>query len=280
MDISVMQYTDFRDFLKDFFEEKKKSNYGYSLRFVAGKLGCNPGFFLRILKGERTLSAEYQLKLHKLLNLGKKERRYFDLLVLYNQAKKPLEKETHFEELKKFTRSKIYKVSQRQYALYGEWYNVALRELINVVPIFDTSDATCKKLAAYFNPSVKVSDIRKSLETLIATGMIEKRASGRYYLRNKLITTGLDIPVFSVMKILGQFFDLGKAALQRFAKKERVLSTVSVSLSKDGYEQIKLKSEEYRKEILAIAKNDTGKLERVYHMNLQLFPLTKRIGFE
>lgn len=280
MKTSVLEYTDFRLFLKDFIEEKKKSSYGFSLRFLASKMDCNPGFLHRVLKGERKLSAEYQLKLHKVLKLSKKEKSFFDLLVNFNQAKKPLEKEYYFNELKKYKSSKIYIVSRKQYALYGEWYNVAIRELINVIPVYDTSDSTCKRIASYMSPDVKTSEIKKSLEILIDTGIIEKRVSGRYYLKEKLITTGMEIPVFTVQNILSQFFDLGKAAIERFTRKERVVSTVSLSLSDEGYEQIKLKTEEYRKELLKIAKNDMGKLNRVYHMNLQLFPLTNKIGVE
>lgn len=280
MSLSILEYTDFREYLNDFLSEKKKSDYGFSLRYVAGKLGCNPGFLHRIFKGERKLSPEYQLKLHQVLKLEKKEKKYFDLLVNYNQAKKDLEKEFYFNELKKFKNSKIFTVSQKQYALYGKWYNIAIRELINIIPIYDTSDNTCKRIASYLEPSIKVSEIKKSLEILIETGIIEKKMSGRYSLKNKLITTGMEIPIFTVRNILEQFFTLGKEAIERFIRKERVVSTVSLSLSDDGYEQIKLKSEEYRKEILKIAENDMGKLNRVYHMNLQLFPLTKRIGVE
>lgn len=280
MKLSILDYTDFRVFLKDYIEEKKKTSYGFSLRFLATKMECNAGFLHRVLKGERKLSPEYQLKLHKVLKLSKKEKSFFDLLVNFNQAKKPLEKEYYFNELKKYKKSKIYTVSQKQYALYGEWYNVAIRELINIVPVYDTSETTCKRIANYMSPEVKTSDIKKSLDILIETGIIEKRVSGRYYLKEKLITTGMEIPVFTVQKILSQFFDLGKAAIERFARKERVVSTVSLSLSNEGYEQIKLKTEEYRKELLKIAENDMGKLNRVYHMNLQLFPLTNKIGVE
>ncbi len=280
MKLSILEYTDFRLYLKDFIEEKKKTHYGFSLRFLASKMDCNPGFLHRVLKGERKLSPEYQLKLHKVLKLGKKEKTFFDLLVNFNQAKKPLEKEHYFNELKKYKKSKIYTVSQKQHALYGEWYNIAIRELINIIPVYDTNDATCKRIANYLSPEVKLSEIKKSLNILIETGIIEKRVSGRYFLKEKLISTGMEIPVFTVQKILSQFFDLGKAAIERFARKERVVSTVSLSLSDEGYDQIKLKTEEYRKELLKIAENDMGKLNRVYHMNLQLFPLTNKIGVE
>jgi uncharacterized protein (TIGR02147 family) len=124
-------------------------------------------------------------------------------------------------------------------------------------------------------PAVKSADIRNSISKLLELGIVVKDSTGRFRLSDKLISTGLDIPAVIVQKILRQFFELGLESLDRFKKQERVCSTVTVSVSRNGYEQIKTRLEQYRKELLEIAHADQDKLDRVYHVNIQLFPVTK-----
>jgi uncharacterized protein (TIGR02147 family) len=50
---------------------------------------------------------------------------------------------------------------------------------------------------------------------------------------------------------------------------------VTVSVSRDAYEKISHRLEQCRKEILEIAHGSDGPLEQVYHMNMQLFPVSK-----
>ena len=84
----------------------------------------------------------------------------------------------------------------------------------------------------------------------------------------------MDIPRTVVERLLRQFFELGRESLDRFAKEERVCSTVTVSTSREGYERMNERLAQCRKEILEIAGEKTSRLDRVYHMNLQMFPVT------
>jgi len=273
--MTVLDYTDYRQFLKDFIEEKKQENASFSFRFVAHRLGCNPGFFNRVIKGERNLTPEYLLKLHRVLKLKIKEKQYFDLLVGYNQAKKQLEREHYHDMLTAFKDSKIYKVSKNQYSLYEQWYNMAIRELLNIIPCYDLSEETVKRLNKYLTPQVKSADLQKSLRHLFDLGIIIKGPSGRLMLSEKIITTGTQIPTVIVQKYLQQFISLGSEALDRFLKEQRVVSSVTFSVSESGYEKIKARLEECRRDIMEIARRDTDALDRVYNMNMQLFPLSK-----
>ncbi len=273
METSVYDYSDFREYIRAFVAEKQRSNSSYSFRFLASKLECNPGFFNRVLKGERNLTSEYQLKIVKLFGLQKRERNYFELLVGYNQAKKELEKDHLYTQLKQFTNAAICRISEEQYGLYDEWYNVVLRDMLNVYPIYEITDETCDQLGKHLQPSVQGSTIKKGIGKLLELGLIEQDKTGRLQLTDQLISTGTQIPPEIVRRILRQFFQLGTSALTRFAPEDRVCSAVSVSVSSEGYDQIKAKLEQTRKEILEIAKADSN-VDSVYHMNIQLFPVS------
>jgi uncharacterized protein (TIGR02147 family) len=273
--MTVFDYLDYRAFLREAILEKKKLKSSFSFRYVAHRLGCNPGFFNRVIKGTRNLSPEYVIKLAGILKLQKKETRYFELLVSYNQAVKPLEKEHFYEQLKMYNNSRISRISKKQYPLYQNWHTLVLREMLHAVPCYDNSPATCQRLSRYFNPPVPPGQIQKSLQTLLDVGLICKKGpAGRFRLNERLTTTGPDIPVEVVNRILQQFFQLGKESLDRFPKKERVCASVTVSVSDSGYEAIQSRLEQCRKEILDIVDKDYQKLSKIYHMNMQLFPVS------
>jgi len=131
------------------------------------------------------------------------------------------------------------------------------------------------------SPGVKPAELQKSLTLLKALHIIEPKGRfGRLRLNNRLITTGTDIPQVVVQRILRQFFNLGTESLDRYEKKDRVCATLTVSVSEKGYDRIKEKLAQTRKEILDIVDQDAETLERVYHMNMQLFPVTGKLTGE
>lgn len=275
MVISVFDYDNYRTFIQEYVEAKRAEKSSFSFRYVAQKLDCNPGFFNRIVRGERNLSGEYLLGIIKLFGLKGRERIYFELLVQYNQAKKSSQREDLYSRLKEFTGSKIRQLSETEYALYDEWYNVALREVLNIYPISDTTLETCRELGKRFVPPVRAELVQQSLDALLRIGFIDKGSDGTYRLKDKLISSGTTIPPEVVKRVLTQFFQLGVQSIDRFKSDERLCSAVTVSISKDGLAKIEEKLAQVRQEILAIAHADND-VDEVYHMNFQLFPITKK----
>ena len=57
---------------------------------------------------------------------------------------------------------------------------------------------------------------------------------------------------------------------------ERAMSGVVLGLTEESYEQIKKELLEFRRRIIAIA-TESNKTQRVYRLNLQLFPISERL---
>jgi uncharacterized protein (TIGR02147 family) len=273
--VNLFEYLDYRTFLWDFIADKKKENPYFSERMIASRLGCNPGFFNRVLKAARNLSPHYVLKLGALLKLNGKQKHYFELLVNYNQAKKQIEKDHYFHQLDVFRASKAKPTIAAQHALYSQWFYVVLRELINIVPCKDASDETCRKLAKYFEPKVPVEQLRQAMATLDELGFLDKKGNGAFSVKEHFITSGMDIPQVVINRVLMQFMDLAKMSVDRFPREKRSLSTLTVSVSEKGYEKIKEKLDQYRREIFSMVNEEDDAIDRVYHLNLHLFPVSK-----
>lgn len=274
---SVYDFLDYRAFLKSYIEEKRAENPGFSIRSIAYRMECDPGFFNRILNGKRNLSQAHALRLSDILKLTKREQRYFAQLVQFCQAGTQAEKDRLFAELETMRDMKVARVTTRQYEIYSHWYYIVLRELLNVIPA-DGAGIDYQRLAGYLEPSVKPTDIKNALRVLERSGVLERNETGGIRLTDKFISSGENIPQVVVDRILTEFTDRAREAIDRFPRNERQLSTLTFSVSHKGYEKIKRRLAEYRREILTIVDNETDKAERVYHMNFHLFPVTKPIG--
>jgi uncharacterized protein (TIGR02147 family) len=272
---NIFEYLDYRVFLQEHIAGRKMENQHYSVRSLALRLGCNAGFFNRVLKGSRNLSQQYILKLADLLRLNAKQKQYFELLVHFNQSKKQVEKDHYFRQLDLFRSSKVKQTQIAQYALYSEWFYTVLRELINIIPCRDTSDETCKLLARHVDPRLTVDQVRIALSTLSELGLLVRKPDGVFSVKERFITSGADIPQVVVNRVLMQFMDLAHFSLDRFSRQERSLSTLTFSVSEKGFGKIREKLDQYRREILAVVNDDKETLDRVYHLNLHLFPVSR-----
>lgn len=84
-----------------------------------------------------------------------------------------------------------------------------------------------------------------------------------------------EIPRVLVNRYLIEFMQLAQESIDRFDREERSLSTLTFSVSAKGYERIKDRLDEFRREVLAIVDSEEEPQERVCHMNLHLFPVSK-----
>ncbi len=266
---SIFCYQDYRRYLQDFYTECNLRNPKFSLRAFAAKLELNVSNIVRIINGERNLSVSSLERIINYLKLREREAEYFTLIVKYNQSKNNSEKQTLYEQVLLFRKTRLRNLGQEHDEYFSNWHNVALRELLNVL----TTPATSKQLSAMLIPSPKPNEIRKSLNLLQKLGLINKNSDGTFSLTEQMLSTpnewtGTAIHLFQIAMA-----ELGKQALDRFPKNQRDISTLTLSLSEEGLVKIKDILKKARGEILEIANADK-KPDRICQLNFQFFPLS------
>lgn len=274
-DLSIMNFMDYRDFLNKYIDIKKDQNPSYSMRAFAARLQCNPGQFNRILKGERNLTPAHVIEIGAIAKFSRKEKRYFELLVSYNHAKKQSEREYYFEQMQQFRKANIKEVSSDQYLLYSHWYYLVIRELLAINPCCDLSEKECRKLSKLISPSISHSEVREALETLLRLGVIGKNEKGFLTPVDAFTASGESIPQVITNRFLLEFTDLARRSVDSIPRNERRLSTLTFSTSHDTYHKISERIDEFRRELLGMVEADNGKLEKVYHLNFHLFPVSR-----
>ena len=131
--ISIFGYTDYRQFLRDAYEELKQSKHFFSYRYFAKKAGLSsPALLKMVIEGERNLTPKSIEQFVTGFGLKGHDAQYFRVLVLYNQAKTDSEKNKQFSKLRKLLEHrKVNLLSLQQYDFFSNWYVPVIREVIN-----------------------------------------------------------------------------------------------------------------------------------------------------
>lgn len=268
--IALFEYLDYRAFLRDSYRARKRANPAFSYRYIGGRLGLDGGSVAHILKGERKLDPALAGKLARVFGLDEREREYFETLVLFGQARSQTEQNHFLEKLLRQRELKVKAVEERQYAYYREWFHLGLRELLNFYPF----KGDFKALARMLQPAISPAEARSALQVLLDIGLLERDAEDKVRLTDKNITSGDGIPSRFVVQAQRAMAELAAKALAEVPPPERDISGITCSLSCEGFEKFKARLKECRRDLVAIAQQDKG-VDRVYRMNLQLFPISR-----
>ncbi|NLP03264.1 MAG: TIGR02147 family protein [Fibrobacter sp.] len=270
--VSVFDYTDYRQFLKDFIKERQKSKQSFSLRCLSMKAGIKSGGFLSmVLSGRRNLTSELAGRISSVLKLSRKEEKYFLLMVDYAHAKTIEQKHSILEQMLVMTRmNSVKSLVPDQYEFYEKWYYSVMRELVEVTSLREDSTSA----GEMFQPPIKPREARQALKLLEKLGLIYKDNEGVFHRTDTLITCDDSIRSVAVCNFQAEMIELAKTALKQTGRSERDISTVTLSIDSSTWEQIKQKCASFRADLLSLAARVVNP-DRVIQVNLQCFPVAK-----
>jgi uncharacterized protein (TIGR02147 family) len=268
---SVFLYSDYRKFLRDSFEGKKADGSTLSYRYICSRTGIkSTGHLSLILQGKANISISLAKRLAEFLKLKKRDKEYFEDLVLFNQAKLHKDKREYFVKMMGFKESAVRLVNEDQYEYYDKWYHCVVRALLDIVPVKDNFG----DLAQAIDPPISEKEARNSVELMMRLRLVKKNDLGYFLPSDAVIDSGPAIGSLAVTNYAGNMIDLGKQALDRIPQEERVFSWATLGISEEGYETVLQELREFRRRVYAIAEAD--KAQRVYQFNFQVFPVSKK----
>ena len=270
--IDIYQYTDYRKYLRDYYEAKRASQKEFTHRHIAQAMGFkSTGTFAQILQGKTNISAQTLAHFIRFLSLKKDDADYFELMVQFSQNKSHVEKKRCFEKLISFPKSKLKQLDATQYAFYEKWYHSVIREVLAYHPFKDDY----RELARLLEPPIATSEAQKAIKLLVNLKLIQRNDQGVYEKIDPVITSGYDTRSLAVNQFIVETLDLAKTALDHLPREERSLSALTLSLPEDGYVVVEEKIKAFRRELLELARNCTEP-KRVIQVNFQVFPVTRK----
>ena len=266
---SVFDYSDYRQFLRDYYEQHKAVHSSFSYRYLSQKSGINSApFFKFIIEGKRNLTKATILKTCVGLKLSDREAEYFENLVFFNQGKTIAEKNYYFERLiEKQRHRNVANIREDQFEYFSEWYHCVIRELVCMVDFKEDY----AMLAKCLQPPVTPKDAAKSVKLLLTLGFL-KKVNGRYVQSDPVLSTGYGLVSHQIVNFQIMMLNKAIAAFDRCKKDERLTSATTLAVSRQTYEKMVKKLRSMRTELLELARSDAG-ADKVYELTINLFPL-------
>ncbi|NLG19389.1 MAG: TIGR02147 family protein [Fibrobacter sp.] len=266
---NIYGYIDYIEYLQADYKKRKQKNSRYSYRAMAEKLGLNSSTVVRIMNGKRGLSKSMIPRFSSYLQLSDKENRYFSQMVVFRAARSEHTRVAAYRELLALRNGRIKTISEKQYQFYEEWYYTAIREILRISDFKGDFD----KLAQTLIPAITAPQARRAVDLLIKLGMVEKLSSS-YSVTSANISTGEVWESAAVHNFQCAVAQKALEALEELPREERDFSTMTMCYSSKGIQKAKEILKRTREELTRIEEADEEK-DRVFQINLQLFPLSR-----
>ncbi len=285
---TLAPYTDFRQFLKDVYSYRRLTEstgvraYSYSAFSAAADIK-SPNYLKLIIEGRRNLSDDMIAKFGRALRLQKSEVEEFRALVHYGQATEPIERNQYLKELADIRARRAFatgEMSQQAWEKIPSWMGWVLYAMADQQGVQFDPDELYRVMRAKTSPE----DVRNEMKRLMLNGDLKQTVSQNgetaIVKGRDIIDSPQELPVEMIRKLQAELIYLGIESLFRDSPKEREFGAMTIAMTPSEFEQVRFELRQTRKRIQKDLKmkREAGKGERVYQMNIQLFPVTDKVS--
>lgn len=279
----LSDYMDYRLFLKDWYASRRKATqseirpYNYQMFSAAANIK-SPNYLKMIIEGRRNLSDDMISKFGKALGFQKEQTEEFRHLVHSNQSTDPVDRNVSLKKLSELRvdrKLRSGEIDRKTWEKIPNWVAWVIYAMVDQEGVsFDMP--TLKRL---LRGKASEAEIEESLNGLLASGELSRdEKTGEIVKARHVMESAEEVPVALIRKLQAQLMLLGLESLYQDSATEREFGTLTLSMTKAEFEEVKFKLRQLRKSIHkdnAIARNQ-GRGERVYQLNIQLFPVSNR----
>ncbi|MBR3071902.1 TIGR02147 family protein [Fibrobacter sp.] len=272
---TIFEYRDYREYVRDFYESRKKCS-AFTWREFAKLAGFSSSGFLKLVcDGKTRLSKVGVEKVLHAMNLSDAQAEYFRAMVEFCDSQQPDVRRVSFERMMKIaSENRVEFLEAKSFAYFSSWANPALRELAPIM-----KGATPLEMGHTLVPAISAAEARESLELQESLGLLKKDESGNYVQTSGGVSSSREVVSATVVNMQKQYAHLAADALERYSREYRHISGMTMGLDREAYERLAAELDAFRKKVAEIVSN-VKSYDRVYRMNLQLFPLSKKVGDE
>lgn len=268
----IESYSDYRKFLKDFYEDRKRRVPSFSHRQFSRKAGlASPSYLREVIDGKRNLTEASLPQFVQALGLGESDASFFRALVNFNQVVDPQAKRAFLETMRGLRRKvPVSLVPLDRYEYYSRWYLPVLRELA----IQRDWGEDWSSLARAVRPRIRKGEAREGIELLEKLGFL-RRDGGRWKQAEPSISSGGEVDSLAIRTGNAEYARLGREAIEAIPPSQRDISTLVLGIPFAALPQFKQELREFKDRLVRLAQDLEKDGDRVYAMNLQLFPLSQ-----
>lgn len=268
----IFRYLDYRSYLRDEFDERKRTRPGFSHRAFARMAGFkSSNYAMLVIQGKRNLSGDGIMRIARALKLRKSEAEFFENLVRFNQAASDIERNFHYARMSSNRRyAKAKPLEKGQFEYYSKWYIPVIREMVMLRDFKE--DAAW--IAARVQPPITPREAEAALALLIELGLIVRDGEGRLRQRDAHIASGDEVHQLSMTNFQREMIERAAASIEGTDARMREIGSVTFAVSQDMLVEAKRMIREFRSRLSGFLAG-AAEADAVYQFNIQLFNVSR-----
>lgn len=274
-------FTDYRQYLREYYlyrrAQTKSSLRPYSYATFAASADIkSPNYLKLIIEGRRNLSPDMAAKFAKAMGLGREDAEEFMALVIFTQAVEPIERNRYLKELADIRvkqQLKTGEIKAETWEKVPSWVMWVLYSLVDQKGVRFDPQALFEVMRGKARPD----EIRKCLERLLDSGeLVMNPETGDVTKGRELMSGSETVPVALVRKLQAELIYLAMESLFQDQPQDREFGAQTLALTEAEFEQLKFELRQFRKRWFkdVSVNRKTEKADRVFQLNIQLFPVT------
>lgn len=273
---SVFSYLEYRPFLQDWFEARKRQDPTYSYARFAADGECSRSSLANVISGARTPRPATLDAFARAMDLQPPERNYLGLLVELANAP---DVEHRRQVMDRILASERYgqvrmaeTVPDSDLARYLEgWHVPAIKEMA----LCDDFRADPEWIVSRLREGVTTEQVEQALETLFDLDFLRRSEDGRVEVQELSFRTEPDSFQRAVFRYQRFVLPPLLASIDTRESTEQQLLAATVSLSPDMVAEAKVRLNDVVAHLASMGDAlEPGKTRRVYQLAVQLLPVT------
>lgn len=248
--LSHSTHDNFRDWLAHEFTSRCKKNPRYSIRAFSQLLQMDSSSVSQLLSGKRQASEKMVKRLLEILAPSPEQRR---------ALLSPTETTQTNHDYKKLTLD--------AYALIADWYHYAILEITYTQSFKNSPQWIAKKL------NITALEAKLAIERLKRLGLLEE-VEGKLVKAKTFITNFSHGDTSSALKKLQRkILEMALMAIDNTPMEEKDITSMTLAIVPEKLPEAREKIKKFRRELSEFLEN--GQQKRVYHLGIQLYPVSK-----
>ena len=271
--LSIYEYNNPAEFLRDAWLHKKSKNPAFSLRAWSKNLGFENNAPLSLmLSGKRPVPMKYVPLLIQSLGLTPNEGLYLEALLSLSKAKKVEQRNFYLERLRSLSPNsevKIYEVEN--YKAIGNPLHAAILEMTELRD-FKADPKWIKERVAI---ETSITETKEVIERLIGLGLLREEVGGKLTKVHRVLTNRADIADAGSQEYHKKVSQLAQQAITRQPVEQREFNGYAMNIKKSDLPAIKKTIRDFTKTFINTFASDETPCEETCQLNVQFFGLTK-----
>lgn len=268
--VDLGQTLDYRHWLKSLYDERKAQDAFFSWRYLAGRLGVDASYLVRVAQGHRHLAEDALEKLATFAGLQGRDLEIFRALAAFNRARGEREQQECFRRLQELRSPGAAPLPDDHVEFFRRWFPVVVRTLGGLTGFVDDPSW----IAARLDPPIAPEDAAQALDLVKRLGLLRQDGHGTWTLSEPFVSSPPTMDPAVMRAFQKTMIDLAGESLERHPRDLRDITTLTLALDVDDLPEARERLRTLRESLLRLSSESPAP-RHVFQLNLQLFPLTR-----